>query len=68
MPLEGSPVIDRGSCASSTDQRGVPRPIDGNLDNAGERVTLAGPFGEILLDFSYGDGGSWPGRPIGALQ
>jgi hypothetical protein len=32
-PLEGSPVIDRGWCDPGTDQRGVPRPIDGNLDN-----------------------------------
>jgi parallel beta-helix repeat protein len=34
LPLEGSPVIDAaGLCGSETDQRGVPRPIDGNLDS-----------------------------------
>jgi hypothetical protein len=33
VPLEGSPVIDRGMCDLGRDQRGVPRPIDGNLDN-----------------------------------
>ena len=46
MPLEGSPVIDRGICLSTsiplpeglqlapilTDQRGVRRPIDGDQD------------------------------------
>jgi hypothetical protein len=33
VPLEGSPIIDRGWCDPGTDQRGVPRPIDGNRDN-----------------------------------
>ena len=32
-PLEGSPVIDRGWCVRGVDQRGVRRPIDGDLDN-----------------------------------
>jgi hypothetical protein len=32
LPMPGSPVIDAGSCGSTTDQRGVPRPIDGNGD------------------------------------
>lgn len=27
-----SPVIDRGICQTITDQRGVPRPRDGNED------------------------------------
>jgi hypothetical protein len=33
VPHADSPVIDRGACASVTDQRGAPRPIDGNGDN-----------------------------------
>ena len=32
-PLEGSPVIDRGWCDPGTDQRGTPRPLDGNRDH-----------------------------------
>jgi hypothetical protein len=32
VPLAGSPVIDRGWCDPGTDQRGVPRPLDGNRD------------------------------------
>jgi hypothetical protein len=28
----GSPAIDAGSCQTATDQRGVARPVDGNLD------------------------------------
>lgn len=33
VPLEDSPVIDRGSCNPGTDQRGVTRPLDGNRDS-----------------------------------
>lgn len=32
VPMAGSPVIDRGICQWITDQRGVPRPRDGNHD------------------------------------
>jgi hypothetical protein len=31
-PLTGSPVIDAGWCDPGTDQRGAPRPLDGNRD------------------------------------
>lgn len=31
-PRKGSPAIDRGWCDPDTDQRGVPRPLDGNGD------------------------------------
>jgi hypothetical protein len=30
-------------------------PYAGQLDNAGERLTLEGPLGEPILDFTYGD-------------
>lgn len=33
VPHEASPVIDQGACASATDQRGAPRPMDGNGDS-----------------------------------
>ncbi|MBX3732799.1 MAG: CotH kinase family protein [Verrucomicrobiae bacterium] len=32
---------------------GVLGPYEGQLDNAGERLTLIGPLGEVLLDFEY---------------
>jgi hypothetical protein len=32
LPERGSPLIDRGSCQALTDQRGVPRPLDGDRD------------------------------------
>jgi hypothetical protein len=37
----------------------------GELDNGGEHLTLLGRDGSSLLDFSYDDGGSWPGRADG---
>ena len=33
VPHADSPVIDRGVCASATDQRGAPRPVDGDGDS-----------------------------------
>jgi hypothetical protein len=36
-----------------------------NLGNAGERVTLLGPNGETLQDFSYDDTAPWPTSPDG---
>ncbi|HEX3356034.1 MAG TPA: lamin tail domain-containing protein, partial [Tepidisphaeraceae bacterium] len=32
----------------------------GKLDNSGERVTLLGPLGETLQDFTYDDAAPWP--------
>jgi hypothetical protein len=32
----------------------------GQLDNAGERITLVGPQDETLLDFTYGTWAPWP--------
>jgi hypothetical protein len=32
VPLKGSPVIDKGMCDPGVDQRGVPRPLDGDRD------------------------------------
>jgi hypothetical protein len=29
--------------------------VHGNLDNSGERITLVGPLGEPILDFTYND-------------
>jgi hypothetical protein len=36
-----------------------------NLSNGGERITLIGPFGEILQDFTYQDAAPWPISPDG---
>jgi hypothetical protein len=37
-----------------------------NLSNGGERITLIGPFGETLQDFTYHDSAPWPTSPDGA--
>jgi hypothetical protein len=60
VPLAGSPVIDRGWCDPGSDQRGVPRPLDGNRDNvwicdigAVEYVPykfeVVGPSGDVIV-------------------
>lgn len=50
---------DRGrSLASGT--------FSGKLDNAGERLTLVDAQSRVILDFSYGASGAWPGRAFGA--
>jgi hypothetical protein len=36
-----------------------------NFSNGGERVTLLGPFGETLQDFTYDDIAPWPMSPDG---
>jgi hypothetical protein len=36
-----------------------------NLSNGGERITLSGPFGETLQDFTYHDTAPWPTSPDG---
>jgi hypothetical protein len=36
-----------------------------NLSNGGERITLFGPFGETLQDFTYHDTAPWPTSPDG---
>jgi hypothetical protein len=36
-----------------------------NLSNGGERITLIGPFGETLQDFTYHDTAPWPTSPDG---
>lgn len=40
--------------------------FDGTLDNAGERITLVGPLGDTLFDFTYGSGRGWPLAADGA--
>jgi hypothetical protein len=40
--------------------------FDKNLSNGGERITLLGPLGEVLQDFTYDDAGGWPTSPDGA--
>ena len=35
---------------------------DGQLANDGERILLRTGDGEVIQDFSYSDGGAWPGR------
>ena len=37
----------------------------GKLDNAGERIRLAGPLGTSWLDFGYDDADDWPQRADG---
>ena len=37
----------------------------GQLDDAGEQITLVNSAGEIVADFIYGDSGAWPGRADG---
>jgi hypothetical protein len=65
-PLAGSPVIDRGWCDPGTDQRGVPRPLDGNRDGvwicdigAVEynpfAVEVVGPGGEVIVPTPDGE-------------
>jgi hypothetical protein len=36
-----------------------------NLSNGGERITLVGPIGETLQDFTYQDNAPWPTSPDG---
>jgi hypothetical protein len=38
---------------------------EGSLDNAGERIVLADPNGNVIADFKYNDRGEWPGLPDG---
>src|SRR5262249_41512521 len=40
-------------------------PYTKSLDNAGERIRLVDPFGNVLQDFTYGDDDPWPGRADG---
>jgi hypothetical protein len=35
------------------------------LDNAGERIVLVAADGAVIEDFTYDDGGAWPGRADG---
>jgi hypothetical protein len=37
----------------------------GSLDNAGERIVLVAADGAVIEDFTYDDGGAWPGRADG---
>jgi hypothetical protein len=37
----------------------------GILDSSGERLQMLGLFDEVIFDFEYNDGGSWPGRAAG---
>ncbi len=39
--------------------------FDGNLDNAGERLQLLDPIGNVLIDFTYDDNALWPDRADG---
>ncbi|KKL67357.1 hypothetical protein LCGC14_2135790, partial [marine sediment metagenome] len=50
------------------DSAGVNGPIPvagsytGQLNNGGERITLAERFGATIVDFTYDNSGAWPGR------
>lgn len=46
---------------------GVVGQYDGQLKNSGEQVILADLFGQVILDFTYGDSGEpgWPDRADG---
>ncbi|MEX2142291.1 MAG: lamin tail domain-containing protein [Pirellulales bacterium] len=37
----------------------------GSLDNSGERIVLTAADGSVIDDFTYDDGGAWPGRADG---
>lgn len=39
---------------------------DGQLDNAGERIRLENSFGNVIQEFTYGDGSPWPSEADGA--
>lgn len=66
VPLEASPVIDRGTCLAVTDQRGAPQPLDGDGDSVmlcdigaveyvPYPVQAIGPGGEIVWFEPDGD-------------
>ena len=38
---------------------------DGKLSNGGEQIVLSYGLSETVQDFTYDDGGAWPGRPDG---
>jgi len=65
LPLTGSPAIDRGETALclTTDQRGAPRPIDGDDDQVADCDVGAVEISieaEIFADgFESGDTGAW---------
>jgi parallel beta-helix repeat protein len=65
VPLEGSPVVDRGMCDPGTDQRGVPRPIDGDRDSVW--LCDIGAVEYVPYEFEViGPGGNtilWPPEP-----
>jgi len=37
----------------------------GGLSNSGERLEVTNQFGQIIVEFTYDDAGSWPGRADG---
>ena len=37
----------------------------GTLSDSGERILLRGPLGNVIHDFTYGEGGSWPEQADG---
>jgi hypothetical protein len=63
-------IIPRKPSALALRSPGVPAasvlgPYSGNLDNAGERITLRDAAGERIVSFVYDDAPSWPTFPDG---
>ena len=64
VPAMGHVLVvgDRDAFARRYDTNGllIAGAFDGNLDDAGDAVELVTSQGEVLADFSYGDGRDWP--------
>ncbi|MGI9244500.1 MAG: lamin tail domain-containing protein, partial [Verrucomicrobiales bacterium] len=67
LPAGGHIVIARDSEAFAIRYPSAPigGTFEGGLDDGGERIAYTSSGGSPIQDFTYGDSGSWPGRPDG---